>query len=119
MADKTEKIISQEDKAAGERLRYVRVDILKIKSQGKFAEEMKFSQSAISAFELGIMEIGTRLLTSLHNKYGIMPNYILLGKKPIKDTPEKKSALLTDISTLRSEVAALTAKVEYISKRLK
>lgn len=114
---KVKKNISSDDVEAGQRLRYVREEVLLIKSQELFAKETDIARSSVSAYELGVMEIGVKLLTKLHYKYGVNPNYIVLGQKPVRDIPDKKSALVTDLKALKSQMKAMEARVNYLAKK--
>jgi len=101
----------------GERLRLVRVDILKISSQHDLAKEMGVSQSTITCYENGVMEIGTEFLAKLHALHKVMPNYITIGKLPIIEGKDSSKALITDITEMKSQILALIAQVNYLASR--
>lgn len=105
-------------KDIGNRLKFVRRDILKISSSYAMAEAMGVAQSTYIQYELGKMEIGVLFLGKLYEKFGILPSYIVSGTGMVKEGPENKKTLVTDITTLKAQMEAMAAKVDYLSRNL-
>lgn len=104
-------------KKEGERLKHVRKDILGISSSYDIAEELGISQSAYINYETGKRLISSEVLEKMYSKYKILPNYLLLGKNPIKEGQEEKQNLVTDISKMKAQILVLTSQVEFLASR--
>jgi transcriptional regulator with XRE-family HTH domain len=102
---------------AGKRLRSVRKDLLQISSSYTMSEEMGIPQSTYISYELGKMDITGSFLAKLYEKYSILPSYIVLGKTPIKDVPDGKVDLKTEMKQIKSQLLTLIAQVDLLNSK--
>ncbi|TDO21935.1 helix-turn-helix domain-containing protein [Pedobacter duraquae] len=108
------------DKTPGERLKLIRKDTLNIKSSYDIAEQLGISQSTYVSYELGRMDMNVSFLTKMHEKFGIMPDFIALGKGSPKGNPDKNTSQIPeDLRSLKSKVLALEARLEKLARKIK
>jgi transcriptional regulator with XRE-family HTH domain len=99
---------------AGLRLKSIRKEILNIRSGHSMAEQMGIPHGTYVHYELGSLEMGVTFLVKLYEKFGILPDYILIGKLPIKETPTKRRSALKEIDELKVQISILTSKIDRL-----
>lgn len=103
-------------KEAGIRLKSVRKEILNIRSGYSMADQMGIPHGTYVHYELGSLEMGVTFLVRLYERFGILPDYILIGKLPIKETPTKKRSALKEIDELKVQISILNSKIDYLTR---
>jgi transcriptional regulator with XRE-family HTH domain len=87
-------------------------------NQSEMSEVCNVTQAMVSYIESGTKDIPREAIKNLYVKHKVSPLYIIVGELPMIYAKDESKALITNISTMNTELEILKAYVRRLEQRI-